>query len=374
MKTRAKTEELLRFFAAAFMPILSFLALSACDGGGEQPALTLQDTVAPVTSALPGGGAYGEVQYVTLASNETATIYCSRDGADPAQGALNTVSGPSPLFWIRIGEGTTVLKFFAIDAKGNQEPVKTATYVVTIPPLPPPIADAGPDQSVLTGSLVTLDGSGSSTANGINPSYRWSLTSMPAGSAATLSDPTAVNPTFTADLDGSYVVSLVVNDGQKDSALNTVTITAHPYRLPDTGQTASYTLTFGEDSDYTINPPSYTDNGNGTITDNNTGLIWQKQDDGTGRTWDAANTYCAGLSLAGAGWRLPTRMELLTIADYGRYSPAINTAYFPNTQLVFYWASTASASNSAYAWYVSFNVSYSYADNKTYYFNSRCVR
>ena len=46
-------------------------------------------------------------------------------------------------------------------------------------------------------------------------------------------------------------------------------------KLPDTGQTLSATATFGEDSDYTRNAPSFTDNGNGTVTDNNTGLMWQ---------------------------------------------------------------------------------------------------
>ena len=226
MKIKERAGEILRSTALAFMAVLSFLALSACGGGSGQPALTLPDTAAPVTIALPGGGAYGEIQYVTLASNETATIYYSLDGADPAQGAPNTISGASPLFWIRIGDGTTVLKFFAIDAGGNQEPVKTETYLVTIPLSPLPVANAGPDQSVLKGSLVTLDGSGSSTANGVNPSYRWSFTSKPAGSTATLSSPIAVHPTFTPDLDGSYVLSLVVNDGQIDSAADTVTIAA----------------------------------------------------------------------------------------------------------------------------------------------------
>jgi hypothetical protein len=50
--------------------------------------------------------------------------------------------------------------------------------------------------------------------------------------------------------------------------------------IPDTGQTTSYTSTYGEDSDYIINPPSYTDNGDGTITDKTTGLMWQKTDGG----------------------------------------------------------------------------------------------
>lgn len=75
--------------------------------------------------------------------------------------------------------------------------------------------------------------------------------------------------------------------------------TAVAYDLPDTGQTGDYTSVFGEDSDYTINPPSYTDNGDGTITDNNTGTMWQKTDDSVGRNWTDAVIYCENLSLAG---------------------------------------------------------------------------
>ena len=50
--------------------------------------------------------------------------------------------------------------------------------------------------------------------------------------------------------------------------------------LPDTGLAAGFTTTFGEDCDYTINPPSFTDNKDGTVTDNVTGLVWQKADGG----------------------------------------------------------------------------------------------
>ena len=50
----------------------------------------------------------------------------------------------------------------------------------------------------------------------------------------------------------------------------------HPLKLPDTGQTGNYTSTFGEDSDYLINAPSFSDNGDGTITDNISDLMWQK--------------------------------------------------------------------------------------------------
>jgi hypothetical protein len=89
-----------------------------------------------------------------------------------------------------------------------------------------PVADAGSDQNVSTGSVVTLDGNQSSDPNNDPLTYAWTLTSTPAGSSATLSDSTVFNPTFTADVDGEYVAELVVNDGTSDSLPASVTITA----------------------------------------------------------------------------------------------------------------------------------------------------
>ena len=83
--------------------------------------------------------------------------------------------------------------------------------------------------------------------------------------------------------------------------------------LPDTGQATSYTSTSGEDADFTINSPSFTDNGDGTVTDNVTGLIWQKTDGGE-MTFEKASTYCKSLNLSGTNdWRLPTSHELFDI-------------------------------------------------------------
>ncbi len=89
-----------------------------------------------------------------------------------------------------------------------------------------PKADAGPNMQITTGSIVTLDGNYSHDADGDSLSYAWSFTSRPTGSAAFLSDSTAVNPTFLADIDGSYVISLVVNDGTVNSSADTVAVTA----------------------------------------------------------------------------------------------------------------------------------------------------
>lgn len=147
--------------------------------------------------------------------------------------------------------------------------------------------------------------------------------------------------------------------------------------IPDTGQTQSYTDTFGEDSDYTINPPDYTDNGDGTITDNVTGLMWQKEDDDITRTWDDAIIYCNDLTLGGySDWCLPSRKELISIVNFSMDQTLINITYFPGTNGD-YWSSTTSASDSSRAWIVgSWEVSlwgWGKYDKSTFNY-VRCVR
>jgi len=89
-----------------------------------------------------------------------------------------------------------------------------------------PIADAGPDQSVTTGELVLLDGSGSSDADGDSLIWFWALVSKPVGSTAVINDVVLVQPSFTADLVGQYVAQLVVNDGLDESDPDSVIINA----------------------------------------------------------------------------------------------------------------------------------------------------
>lgn len=87
-----------------------------------------------------------------------------------------------------------------------------------------PVANGGADRSVHTGDLVSLSGAASTDADGDALSFSWHFVSRPAGSLAMLSDTTLVNPTFTPDVDGAYVISLVVNDGQTDSSPAMVTV------------------------------------------------------------------------------------------------------------------------------------------------------
>ena len=87
-----------------------------------------------------------------------------------------------------------------------------------------PVADAGEEQSVFVTDTVSLDGSGSSDADGDSLTFYWSFIEMPLGSTTTLSDPTAVTPTFMVDKAGTYEVQLIVNDGTYDSEPDTVII------------------------------------------------------------------------------------------------------------------------------------------------------
>lgn len=140
------------------------------------------------------------------------------------------------------------------------------------------------------------------------------------------------------------------------------------YRLPDTDQRKCYRdvdpydeiscAGTGQDGAYIQNPLSYTDNanGSGTVTDNNTGLVWQKEDDGNTYNWyQATGTYdtrynpkskdvCGSLTLGGhSDWRLPSKKELVSIVDYAipYPGPTISTAHFSNTKASNYWSSTS---------------------------------
>ena len=106
-----------------------------------------------------------------------------------------------------------------------------------------PVADAGPDQSVITGDTVYLDGTGSYDPDGDTLSWQWSLVQAPPGSQATLDQATSASPSFVADLDGSYTVRLVVDDGQTQSLHDDVSITATTPPPPPQGGRVITTVT-----------------------------------------------------------------------------------------------------------------------------------
>lgn len=120
-----------------------------------------------------------------------------------------------------------------------------------------------------------------------------------------------------------------------------------------------------------------------TAKDTLTGLLWQRGASISTYDWSGAKRYCEELSLAdfSSGWRLPTRVELLTLVDYTKLAPAINSNVFPNTPFApasgslteYFWSSSPSTEEGK-AWMVSFRAG-GFNKIDTYNtFYARCVR
>ena len=136
------------------------------------------------------------------------------------------------------GDADVTLVFYLyVTDSGDIEATDSVT--VTVIPRAPPVADAGPEQTVFSGKTVTLDGSGSKVGDPRRTitSYVWDRTSGTGGSV-TLSDASVANPTFTADTlvpgaaDVTHVFTLTVTDNLGETDTDTVTVTVMSLNLP----------------------------------------------------------------------------------------------------------------------------------------------
>jgi hypothetical protein len=121
----------------------------------------------------------------------------------------------------------------------------------------------------------------------------------------------------------------------------------------------------------------FTDNGNGTVTDNLTGLVWLKNANCFGsKTWtqglsDANNLADGGCGLTDGStagqWRMPNIFELQSVTDLNYYTPALTSGHpFSGVQTNKYWSSTTSAEGPSRAWYVDMDKGFVYdGDNKS---------
>ena len=212
------------------------VGLTVNDGKVDSPVVVLTVTAAKL-NAVPVASA-GTNQNVTAATlttlDGTASTDADLDGLSytwsliskpsNSNAALSSTTSPKPTFTPDVA-GTYVASLVVSDGK-DRSPTAVVT-VIASGSNSAPVANAGTAQSVSTAAVVTLNGTGSTDANGDTLTYRWTLTSKPTSSTAALSSATVASPTFTADLAGSYVASLVVNDSKVDSTnTSTVTITA----------------------------------------------------------------------------------------------------------------------------------------------------
>ncbi len=109
------------------------------------------------------------------------------------------------------------------------------------------------------------------------------------------------------------------------------------------------------------------DNGDGTVTDNSTGLMWQKATAGP-MNWHSAMSYASGLSMGGhSGWRLPSRDELANLY----HSPCKSMMEVVSSH---YWSSTTHALDTNHAWLVNFYNGVVYGYNKSSSYYVRAVR
>ena len=165
--------------------------------------------------------------------------------------------------------------------------------------------------------------------------------------------------------------------GSTGHTLDEVYEKAIPTQVEKTGQTTSQST--GDDGNLTMGVawpnPRFTDNSNGTVTDNLTGLIWLKNANAFGlRNWATALTDCNTLNSGEHGlsdgsvegdWRLPNVKELQSLIDWAYYGPALSNAagtakwtsgdVFSGVQSDFYWSSTTYANFTTYAWRVDFD-------------------
>jgi hypothetical protein len=212
------------------------LGLTVNDGKVDSPVVVLTVTAAKL-NAVPVASA-GTNQNVTASTlttlDGTASTDADLDGLSytwsliskpsSSTATLSSSTSPKPTFTPDVA-GTYVASLVVSDGK-DRSPTAVVTVIASAANSAP-VANAGAAQSVSTTTVVTLNGTGSTDANGDTLTYRWTLTSKPTSSTAVLSSATAASPTFTADLAGSYVASLVVNDGKVDSTnTSTITVTA----------------------------------------------------------------------------------------------------------------------------------------------------
>jgi hypothetical protein len=192
---------------------------------------------------------------------------------------------------------------------------------------------------------------------------------------------TLTNPVHAELLDDTGVVTISRND---ICLLN----------VSKTGQTTSHAV--GDDGDWekgvAFPGPRFTDNGDGTVTDELTGLIWLRNADCFGqKAWAHALSDCSTLGDGDCGltdssspndWRLPNDRELHSLVDYSRPPPqspsggaALPSGHpFINAQPSIYWSSTTHSAFNQRAWHVNFGDGTVHHDGKTYQFYVWCVR
>ncbi len=134
--------------------------------------------------------------------------------------SLSDPTAANPTFNPDAEGGYTLILFVSDGEKSASDTVTITAYLSNYPPA----ADAGPDQTVLLGTTVDLNGSLSSDPENEPLTYDWSVVSRPEGSIAQISAQSGETPSFKPDRKGHYVIGLIVSDGVLTSGQDTMDI------------------------------------------------------------------------------------------------------------------------------------------------------
>ncbi len=167
---------------------------------------------------------------------------------------------------------------------------------------------------------------------------------------------------------GNINVSKVMNNQECFFGVNFADGRIKCYPTQTGGTQQGYYAIYVRGDEYGVN--TFTDNNDDTVTDEASGLMWQKNDSGEGMVWEDALGYCEDLSLANyTDWRLPNAKELQSIVDYTKSPDATGTAAIESVFSItsinneggekdypYYWTSTTHMNfiNSQYGAYISF--------------------
>ncbi|MBF0627152.1 MAG: tandem-95 repeat protein [Magnetococcales bacterium] len=301
--------------------------LTATDSDGDALTYTIVTNgakgTASITNVTTGAFTYTPRYGMTGTDSFTFKVNDGRDDSNVATVTINIVDMPNvaPV----AANGTLTLR---------EGTTKSSTLNAT---------DA--NQDPLTYSLVANGSLGTVTINSTTGAYSYTSTSA-----------------------GTDTFTFKVNDGTADSNTASVTVTISPMaRTIRTGQTVSYAT--GDDGDLQKGvawpDPRFTDNNNGTVTDNLTGLVWMKNANCWGRMdWSSALIKITGLNAgtqtctgytAGtySDWRLPNLNELQSLIDFSFSYPVLTASHpFSGVQSSSYWSATTLADNAIQSWLV----------------------
>ncbi|NGZ07105.1 MAG: tandem-95 repeat protein [Magnetococcales bacterium] len=288
-----------------------------------------------------------------------------------AKGTASLTNATTGAFTYTPRYGMTGADSFTFKVNDSRADSNVATVTINIVDMPN-VAPVAVNATFTVGQYLTWSGTLIATDSNQDP-LTYSLVANGSFGRATITNPATGAYIYTAN---SEVIGIEdtftfqANDGTVDSNIATVTVVFSPMaQVSKSGQTSSYVARDDGDLKNGVAWPNprFTDNGDGTVQDNLTGLIWMKNANcWGGQNWVNALTKVAGLnsgteSCTGyttgthTDWRLPQVNELESLVDAGRYNPALPANHiFLDIQMNNYWSSTTSRIWSTHAWPVNF--------------------